>query len=161
MWLVLTIGSHHFIVNYVVCQLKTWTIGQLKTQTIYIYIYIYLYKLKYSIYYSYAPIKPYEQPNHPLTPTISLLFFTLLFINYVSYCYTFFSFSPSFLLFFLSTTLNFNITLPPSLPLPFYFGSFYPHPITINFLFSLPFYIYFPHKKFTTLSFSQDRKSVV
>ena len=151
------VGSNHRISSFY-SELCGLSIKNLNYRSIknsnYIYIYIYLYKLKYSIYYSYAPIKPYEQPNHPLTPTISLLFFTLLFINYVSYCYTFFSFSPSFLLFFLSTTLNFNITLPPSLPLPFYFGSFYPHPITINFLFSLPFYIYFPHKKFTTLSFS-------
>ena len=91
-----------------------------------------------------------------LFPTISLLFLNLLLlINYVSYCYTSNNLSPSLLHFYLRTTFNLNITLPLSTPLPFYFGSSYPHSIIINLLFSLPFYIYFStQKNYFSLSLS-------
>ena len=90
-----------------------------------------------------------------LFSTISLLYFTLLLLNFVSCCYTFSNLFLTLLPFHFSTTLNINVTLLLSLHLPFIFDSFYPHPITINLLFSLSHSTHiFPHKKILLLSLS-------
>ena len=114
------------------------------------YIYIYIYKNKnWNVIFIVITLLLSYISSHiiHLFSTISLLYFTLLLLNFVSCCYTFSNLFLTLLPFHFSTTLNINVTLLLSLHLPFIFDSFYPHPITINLLFSLPFYTYFPTQK--------------
>ena len=81
-----------------------------------------------------------------LFPTLSLSFLTIfLFINFSTYNYSSSNISPSFLHFYLSTTLYLNITIFASIHLLLFWLFFSLYIYYIIFLLSLS--IFCPHKK--------------